>query len=104
MSSGRSMRSTTPAVPTFTLLRAVTSISPVYATKTVLFEYTLTLRRMHPMAPTHTASILMTLAACAMLGFRHGFDYDHIAAIGDISTMQDRPWRAMRLSLMYALG
>jgi high-affinity nickel permease len=59
---------------------------------------------MHPTIPTHAAPILMTLAACATLGFRHGFDYDHIAAIGDISTMQQRPWRAMRLSLMYALG
>jgi high-affinity nickel-transport protein len=59
---------------------------------------------MHPTIPTHAAPILMTLAACAMLGFRHGFDYDHIAAIGDISMMQERPWQAMRLSLMYALG
>ena len=59
---------------------------------------------MHPTFPTNAAPILMTLAACAMLGFRHGFDYDHIAAISDISTVQERPWQAMRFSLMYALG
>ncbi len=39
-----------------------------------------------------------------MLGFRHGFDYDHIAAISDISSVQTDPRTAMRLGLIYALG
>ena len=39
-----------------------------------------------------------------MLGLRHGFDYDHLAAITDIASVQ-RGWReGMRLGLLYALG
>jgi high-affinity nickel-transport protein len=51
-----------------------------------------------------SASIDVVLFSCAVLGFRHGFDYDHIAAITDISGVQSRPSDAMRLGLMYALG
>ena len=39
-----------------------------------------------------------------MLGFRHGFDYDHIAAISDITSVQQKTSSAMRLGLLYALG
>jgi high-affinity nickel-transport protein len=39
-----------------------------------------------------------------VLGFRHGFDYDHIAAITDIASVQKRAGTAMRLGLLYALG
>ena len=46
----------------------------------------------------------LLLFSAAVLGFRHGFDYDHIAAISDIGGMQARPSRTMRLGLMYALG
>jgi len=46
----------------------------------------------------------VVLFSSALLGFRHGFDYDHIAAITDIAGMQTRPWHTMRLGLMYALG
>jgi high-affinity nickel permease len=46
----------------------------------------------------------LVLLSCAFLGFRHGFDYDHIAAITDIAGMQTGISRTMRLSLMYALG
>jgi high-affinity nickel-transport protein len=46
----------------------------------------------------------ITLISCAVLGFRHGFDYDHIAAISDITSIQATPSRAMRLGLLYALG
>ena len=39
-----------------------------------------------------------------MLGLRHGFDYDHLAAITDITSVQ-RGWReGMGLGLLYALG
>ena len=51
-----------------------------------------------------TASIQVVLASCALLGFRHGFDYDHIAAITDIAGIENRAARTMRLGLMYALG
>lgn len=49
-------------------------------------------------------SLNLTLLSCAILGFRHGFDYDHIAAIGDITSVQRRPSASMRLGLSYALG
>ena len=38
------------------------------------------------------------------LGFRHGIDWDHIAAITDISGSQDEPRRSMLLATMYAAG
>ncbi len=44
------------------------------------------------------------LAACLVLGLRHGFDYDHLAAISDIAAVQRTRWRALRLGLLYALG
>ncbi len=48
--------------------------------------------------------IVLALASCALLGLRHGFDYDHLAAISDITAVQ-RTWReGMRLGLTYALG
>lgn len=51
-----------------------------------------------------TTPLQITLVSCAILGFRHGFDYDHIAAISDITSVQSRPSTAMRLGLIYALG
>ncbi len=51
-----------------------------------------------------STSLVLTLASCALLGFRHGFDYDHIAAITDITSVSDRSSESMRNSLMYALG
>ena len=46
----------------------------------------------------------LALLSCALLGLRHGFDYDHLAAISDITSVQ-RSWReGMRLGLLYALG
>jgi high-affinity nickel-transport protein len=38
------------------------------------------------------------------LGFRHGIDWDHIAAITDIAGSQDEPRRSMLLATMYAGG
>jgi cytochrome c biogenesis protein CcdA len=49
-------------------------------------------------------SLNVLLFSAAVLGFRHGFDYDHIAAISDIGGMQAHPSKTMRLGLMYALG
>ncbi|HUY95037.1 MAG TPA: hypothetical protein VMU71_07045, partial [Terracidiphilus sp.] len=44
------------------------------------------------------------LGSCLVLGLRHGFDYDHLAAISDITAVQ-RNWRSgLRLGLTYALG
>jgi high-affinity nickel permease len=51
-----------------------------------------------------SAPLNVVLFSCALLGFRHGFDYDHIAAITDIAGVQTRVSDAMRLGLMYALG
>jgi high-affinity nickel-transport protein len=49
-------------------------------------------------------SLELALFSCALLGLRHGFDYDHLAAISDITSVQ-RTWRdGMRLGLLYALG
>ena len=46
----------------------------------------------------------LALVSCLLLGLRHGFDYDHLAAITDITSVQ-RGWReGMRLGLLYALG
>jgi high-affinity nickel permease len=49
-------------------------------------------------------SLHIALLSAAILGFRHGFDYDHIAAITDITSVQTNRWRGMRLGLLYALG
>ena len=44
------------------------------------------------------------LGSCLVLGLRHGFDYDHLAAISDITAVQ-RNWRSgLRLGMTYALG
>ena len=44
------------------------------------------------------------LGSCLILGLRHGFDYDHLAAISDITAVQ-RNWRSgLRLGVTYALG
>src|SRR5580692_5409859 len=51
-----------------------------------------------------TNSLQLALLSAAILGFRHGFDYDHIAAITDITSVQTSRWRGMRLGLLYALG
>src|ERR1700692_1453759 len=49
-------------------------------------------------------SLQLALLSAAIIGFRHGFDYDHIAAISDITSVQTDRWRGMRLGLFYALG
>lgn len=46
----------------------------------------------------------LALFSAAVLGFRHGFDYDHIAAISDITSVESSRPRAMRMGLIYVLG
>lgn len=46
----------------------------------------------------------LALLSAAVLGFRHGLDYDHIAAITDISSVQSRARDAMRYGLLYVSG
>ena len=38
------------------------------------------------------------------LGFRHGFDYDHMVAITDVANTQTKKKRAVFLTLCYSLG
>jgi hypothetical protein len=54
------------------------------------------------LAPVKTLEL--ALLSAAVLGFRHGFDYDHIAAITDITSLETSPPRAMRMGLTYVLG
>lgn len=51
----------------------------------------------------HT-TLYIALFTAAILGFRHGFDYDHIAAITDIVSVQSSRRTAFRLGMVYALG
>jgi cytochrome c biogenesis protein CcdA len=46
----------------------------------------------------------LALLSCALLGLRHGFDYDHLAAISDIAAVQTSWKKSMRLGVTYALG
>jgi len=56
------------------------------------------------MADTHTWQLVAALAAATGLGLRHGFDYDHLAAISDIAGSQAQPRTAMWMGTLYALG
>lgn len=51
-----------------------------------------------------TNALYLALLSAAVLGFRHGFDYDHIAAISDITSVETSRRRAMRMGLVYAFG
>lgn len=44
------------------------------------------------------------LGAAVVFGFRHGFDWDHLAALSDLTGSQTTPRRSMRLASLYALG
>ena len=46
----------------------------------------------------------LALFSCAVLGLRHGFDYDHLAAISDITAVQKSWKQGMRLGITYAMG
>ncbi len=49
-------------------------------------------------------NLRLALISAAVLGFRHGLDYDHIAAITDISSVQAKASDAMRYGLLYVAG
>ena len=49
-------------------------------------------------------NLQLALLSAAVLGFRHGLDYDHIAAITDISSVQARVSDAMKYGLLYVSG
>lgn len=49
-------------------------------------------------------NLRLALLSTAVLGFRHGLDYDHIAAITDISSVQAKASDAMRYGLLYVSG
>jgi high-affinity nickel permease len=49
-------------------------------------------------------NLRLALVSAAVLGFRHGLDYDHIAAITDISSVQSKARDAMRYGLLYVTG
>ena len=44
------------------------------------------------------------MASALLLGLRHGIDWDHIAAITDLSATQQAPRRGLLLGLLYAAG
>ncbi|MHB8526434.1 MAG: hypothetical protein ACYDD2_09800 [Candidatus Acidiferrales bacterium] len=49
-------------------------------------------------------TLQLALLTAAVLGFRHGFDYDHIAAISDITNVEADKKRAMHMGLLYVVG
>jgi high-affinity nickel-transport protein len=51
-----------------------------------------------------SGNLRLALLSAGVLGFRHGLDYDHIAAITDISSVQARARDAMRFGLLYVAG
>lgn len=48
--------------------------------------------------------VALAIGSCALLGLRHGFDYDHLAAISDITAVQRSGRQGVRLGVLYALG
>jgi high-affinity nickel-transport protein len=48
--------------------------------------------------------VAAAVAAAAVLGFRHGVDYDHIAAITDLTAASRRPSHGVWLAILYGLG
>jgi hypothetical protein len=51
--------------------------------------------------PGPTSGLLL---AALLLGLRHGIDWDHMAAITDMTATEDSPRRGFRLGTMYLLG
>jgi high-affinity nickel permease len=51
-----------------------------------------------------SGNLRLALLSAAVLGFRHGLDYDHIAAITDITSVQAKARDAMRYGLLYVCG
>ena len=56
------------------------------------------------MLAADTGLDIALVATAFALGFRHGFDWDHLAALGDIAASQESRRRSMGLATLYALG
>ena len=56
------------------------------------------------MSAAHEGLRLGLLATATGLGFRHGIDWDHIAAITDLSAAQERPAAALASASCYFVG
>jgi hypothetical protein len=56
------------------------------------------------LAVLDSGNLRLALISTAVLGFRHGLDYDHIAAITDISSVQAKASDAMKYGLLYVSG
>lgn len=52
----------------------------------------------------HPTTLQLALLSAAVLGFKHGFDYDHIAAISDITSVEPSRGEGMRMGLVYVVG
>src|SRR5438128_6658869 len=52
----------------------------------------------------HKAFHLGLIVTAFGFGFRHGIDWDHIAALTDITGSQDETHRSMLFATLYALG
>jgi ABC-type nickel/cobalt efflux system permease component RcnA len=53
---------------------------------------------------TSPLALNLALVSAGLLGFRHGFDADHLAALSDIASVQRNSRQAMKMGLMYVLG
>jgi high-affinity nickel permease len=51
-----------------------------------------------------TTGIGIALVSAGALGLRPGFDYDHLAAITDITSVEPTLTRPMKLGVLYAFG
>jgi len=49
-------------------------------------------------------TIVAALASCTVLGLQHGIDWDHVAAISDVTSVQPSAREATRCGLLYAVG
>src|SRR4051812_33717882 len=56
------------------------------------------------LATTATGFHIGLLATTFWFGFRHGIDWDHIAALTDITSSQETPRRSLTLATLYAAG
>src|SRR6185437_3543375 len=74
--------------------------SPLFASH-ALFGAAVFCYLVQMVAPT---TLELALLTAAVLGFKHGFDYDHIAAISDITSVETDRRRAMRMGLLYVCG
>ena len=49
-------------------------------------------------------TLTTALMSCSVLGLQHGVDWDHVAAISDVTSVQRSAGEATRCGMLYALG